>query len=135
RDVVHIAAGRQIIWKLHPNENVARARAEIGRFAPGAQVYESVSAEEMIATCDVLVTQFSSTAYVGLALGKQVHSYFDIEELGRLCPIQNGRTSARRIANVCRELLGLPERAGEVASVASSLQVACAPVANTRQQA
>ena len=134
-EVLAIAAGRPIIWKLHPNENVVRARAEIGRLAPGALVLDSGSAEEMIANCEVLVTQFSSTAYVGLALGKRVHSYFDLEELGRLCPIQNGRTSARRIANVCRELLGLPERASDAASVAGSLQVSCAPVANARQRA
>ena len=108
RKVVHIADGRQIIWKLHPNENVARARAELARFAPTVLVYESGNAEEMIANCDVLVTQFSSTAYVGLALGKQVHSYFDLDELRRLCPIQNGRTSARRIAEVCRGLLAQP---------------------------
>ncbi len=107
--VVRIAAGRQIIWKLHPNENVARARAEIGKLAPRALVFDTGNAEEMIANCDVLVTQFSSTAYVGLALGKEVHSYFDVEELRRLCPVQNGRTSAKRIANVCRQLLGLPE--------------------------
>jgi hypothetical protein len=109
RKVLRIAAGRQIIWKLHPNEDARRARAEIGQLAPEALVFDTGSAEEMIANCDVLVTQFSSTAYVGLALGKEVHSYFDVEELRRLCPLQNGRTSARRIANVCRQLLGLPE--------------------------
>ena len=118
REVLAIAAGRPLIWKLHPNENAVRARAEIGRLAPDALVVDSGSAEEMIANCDVLVTQFSSTAYVGLALGKQVHSYFDIEELGRLCPIQNGRTSAHRIANVCRELLGLPAAARATAMAA-----------------
>jgi len=107
RQVIAIAAGRQIIWKLHPNENVARARAELARHAPGALVFESGNTEEMIANCAVLVTQFSSTAYVGLALGKEVHSYFDVEELARLCPIQNGSTSARRIAEVCRQLLGM----------------------------
>jgi hypothetical protein len=106
--VLQIAAGRQIIWKLHPNENAERARGELEALAPDALVFERGSAEEMIANCDVLVTQFSSTAYVGLALGKEVHSYFDVDELRRLCPIQNGRTSAWRIANVCRELLGLP---------------------------
>jgi hypothetical protein len=107
--VLRIAGDRQIIWKLHPNENGTRARAEIGALAPRALVFDAGSAEEMIANCDVLVTQFSSTAYVGLALGKEVHSYFDVEELRRLCPVQNGRTSAKRIANVCRQLLGLPE--------------------------
>jgi len=109
REVLGIAAGRQIIWKLHPNEKAPRARAELAQLAPQTLVFEMGSAEEMIANCDVLVTQFSSTAYVGLALGKEVHSYFDVDELRRLCPIQNGRTSARNIANVCRQLLGLPE--------------------------
>ncbi len=99
-------AGRPIIWKLHPNENAVRARAELARHAPDALVLESGNTEEMIANCAVLVTQFSSTAYVGLALGKEVHSYFDVEELARLCPIQNGSTSARRIAD------GLPRIAG-----------------------
>lgn len=108
REVLAIAAGRQVIWKLHPNENAKRARAEFAKLAPGALVFDRGNAEEMIANCDVLITQFSSTAYVGLALGKEVHSYFDVEELRRLCPVQNGSTSARRIANVCRELLGLP---------------------------
>jgi hypothetical protein len=107
REVLRIAAGRQVIWKLHPNERASRARAELGRLAPGALVFESGSAEEMIANCAVLVTQYSSTAYVGLALGKEVHSYFDVDELRRLCPVQNGSTSARRIADVCRQLLDL----------------------------
>ncbi len=111
RKVIGIAAGRPVLWKLHPNEDAARARAEFTRFAPDVRVYDSGNTEQMIANCDVLVTQFSSTAYVGLALGKEVHSYFDVEELGRLCPIQNGSTSARRIADVCRQLLGLPEPA------------------------
>ena len=106
--VIDIAAGRPIIWKLHPNENAVRARAELARHAPDALVFENGNTEEMIANCAVLVTQFSSTAYVGLALNKEVHSYFDVEELARLCPIQNGSTSARRIAGVCRDLLGLP---------------------------
>jgi hypothetical protein len=124
RKVLEIAAGRMVIWKLHPNENVPRARAELGRLAPDVKVYESGSAEEMIANCDVLVTQFSSTAYVGLALGKEVHSYFDVEELARLCPIQNGSASARRIADVCRELIDLP--VPDAANNASVLETSAA---------
>jgi hypothetical protein len=58
----------------------------------------------MIANCDVLITRFSSTAYVGLALGKEVYSDFDVDELKTLTPIQNGRAAAN-IATVCRELL------------------------------
>jgi len=105
RDVVALAAGRPIIWKLHPNENVLRARAELGALAPQALIYEAGCAEEMIANCAVLVTQYSSTAYVGLALGKEVHSFFDVAELRRLCPQQNGGVSAARVADVCRDLL------------------------------
>jgi len=105
RDVLHIAAGRPVIWKLHPNENATRARAELAALAPEALIYEHGSAEEMIANCAVLVTQYSSTAYVGLALGKEVHSFFDGAELRRLCPVQNGGTSARNVAAVCRALI------------------------------
>jgi hypothetical protein len=99
-----IAAGRPLVVKLHPNENIARARREVLEICPGADVFGSGSAEEMIANCDVLVTQYSSTAFVGLALGKEVHSYYDRDELLRLLPVQNG-CAARNIAAVCRELL------------------------------
>jgi hypothetical protein len=102
--VLAIANGRPLIFKLHPNERVERAAEEIRRAAPHALVYASGHAEEMIANCEVLVTQYSSTVFVGLALGKEVHSYFDLDELRRLTPIQNGR-AAQNVAAVCRELL------------------------------
>jgi hypothetical protein len=102
---VRIARGRQLIFKLHPNEKFDRAKREIARFAPGALVYTSGTAEHMIANCEALVTEYSSTAFVGLVLGKEVHSEFPIEELRRLLPLQN-RCAARNIAGVCRELLG-----------------------------
>jgi hypothetical protein len=59
----------------------------------------------MIANCDVLITRFSSTVYVGMALGKEVYSDFDLNDLRRMMPIQNGGTSAQNIANIARELL------------------------------
>jgi hypothetical protein len=99
-----IADGRQLIFKLHPMENVQRATAEVDAWAPGSLVYSSGSAEEMIANCDVLITQWSSVAFVGVALGKEVHSYFPDEELHRLLPLQNGGTSAKAIADVCRQV-------------------------------
>ena len=108
---VEIAAGRQLIFKLHPNENKARATREIASWAPGSLVYQDGSAEEMIANCDVLITQYSSTVFVGLALGKEVHSYFDLAELRRLMPIQN-HAAARNIASVCREMLEAEAEAG-----------------------
>ena len=104
RQAVAIAGGRQLIFKLHPNENVKRATREISRYVPGATVFTTGSAEEMIANCDVLITRYSSTAFVGLALGKETHSDFDLDELRRLTPVQNG-SAALNIANVCRQLL------------------------------
>jgi hypothetical protein len=59
----------------------------------------------MIANCDVLVTRYSSVVYVAVALGKEVHADIDAVTLRRLAPIQNGGTSARRIANACRRFL------------------------------
>ena len=104
RRAVDIAAGRRLIFKLHPAENVKRATREISRCAPGATVFTTGSAEEMIANCDVLITRYSSTALVGLTLGKETHSDFDMDELRRMTPIQNG-SAALNIANVCRRLL------------------------------
>jgi len=104
RRAVEIAGGRQLIFKLHPIENVERAIREIRAHAPGAMVFATGSAEEMIANCDVLITRFSSTAFVGVALGKKTYSDFDIDELRRLMPLQNG-SAALNIANVCRRVL------------------------------
>ncbi len=107
RRAVTIAAGRALIFKLHPNENAPRAIAEIARLAPAARVFATGSAEEMIANCDVLITRFSSTAFVGLALGKETYSDFDMDEMRRLMPVQNG-SAAANIARVCRGLLEEP---------------------------
>jgi hypothetical protein len=104
RRAVEIAGKRPIIFKLHPNENVERATREIQRHAPGAMVFATGSAEEMIANCDVLITRFSSTAFVGLALGKETYSDFPMDEMRRLTPVQNG-SAALNIANVCRRVI------------------------------
>jgi hypothetical protein len=92
------------VFKLHPNEKLDRATREIREVSATALVYQTGSAEEMIANCDVLVTQYSSVSYVGLALGKEVHSYFDVDELKQLLPLQHGR-AAENIGDVCRALL------------------------------
>lgn len=106
-----MAAGRTLIFKLHPNEDPVRARAEIARHAPEALVFDQGSAEEMIANCDELLTEWSSTVFVGVALGKKIHTNFDEVTVRRLSPLQNGGTSARNIAAVCRALLGGPQAA------------------------
>ena len=105
REAVRIAAGRQLLFKLHPNEDPSRSSREIRRVAPDAIIYTTGNTNHMVANSDVLITQYSSVVYVGLALGKEVHSYFDLEALTAMAPEQNGGTSGRRIADVCREFL------------------------------
>lgn len=101
---LELAGGRQLIFKLHPNENVERATREIERWAPGCPVYSEGKTEEMIANSRMLIAQFSSTIFVGSALHKEVHCGLDPEELKRLTPEQNGRAAAN-IAEVCRSVL------------------------------
>ena len=117
RKAVRIARGRQLVFKLHPNENFARAEREIRRHAPGALMYRSGNTEEMIANCDVLITRYSTTVYVGLALGKECYSDFDVEELRAMVPLQN-RSSAQAIAALCAGMLEYPPlREGEPAGM------------------
>jgi len=105
RRCLEIADGRPIVFKLHPNEEKEEATREIKALAPHALVFPDGNTGHMIANCDALITQYSSVVYIGLALGKEVHSYFDVEKLKRLTPLQNGGTSGRNIAEVCRGLL------------------------------
>jgi hypothetical protein len=107
KHAVKIAAGRKLLFKLHPNEKFDRAEAEIRKYAPaGTMVYHSGNTNHMIANCCELITQYSTVVYTGIALGKKVHSYFDVDELKRLAPIQNGGVSAKNIAQVCRGYIG-----------------------------
>jgi hypothetical protein len=47
--------------------------------------------------------------FVGLALGKEVHSYHPMDVLKRLMPVQN-RSAALNIALECRRLLAARPR-------------------------
>jgi hypothetical protein len=123
---LEIAAGRKLIFKLHPNENAARATREIAVLAPEALVYSTGCAEEMIANCDALITQYSSTVFVGVALGKEVHSYNDLAEIRRLLPLQN-RSAARNIAGVCSELLAATQAAAAAAPASAGGATASVP--------
>jgi hypothetical protein len=105
RKVIKIANGRQVIFKLHPNEKWTRATREINKYAPGALVYTDININHLIANCDVLVTIYSSVVYIGMALGKEVYSDFSIDNLKKLTPIQNGSTSALQIARITKEEL------------------------------
>ncbi len=116
RKAQRIAAGRDLLFKLHPNENIQRATREIRELAPEALIFADGNTNHMIANCDVLVTKYSSVVFVAVALGKEVHSDLDADTLRRLAPIQNGGTSGQRIAEICLERLGeerLPAMAQE----------------------
>jgi hypothetical protein len=99
-----MAAGRQLIFKLHPNENAERATREILAVAPNALVFADGNAEEMVANCDVLITEHSSLTFCGLALGKEVHTNLPLEQVEALLPVQN-RHAAEEIADVIRGVL------------------------------
>ncbi|NVN96591.1 MAG: CDP-glycerol glycerophosphotransferase family protein [Bacteroidetes bacterium] len=81
RECIKLSEGKQIIFKLHPNELVKRATQEILEIVPNAIVYSNGNTNHMIANCDILITKYSSVAFVGLILDKKVHSYFNIKML------------------------------------------------------
>ena len=106
KECVKIADGRRLLFKLHPNEEIDRAMPEIKHNTPdGTMIYWGGNTNEMIANCTELITQYSTVVYTGMALGKKVHSYFDVEELKRLTPIQNNGTSAKNIAHIVRNFV------------------------------
>lgn len=104
-DAVNFSEGKQMIFKLHPNESLPRAAREINKYAPGSIILNSGNTNHMIANCDILVTSYSSVVYVGLALGKKVYSSFKLEYLKKLLPVQNGGQSAKNIADISRLML------------------------------
>jgi hypothetical protein len=106
RNCVSVANGRQLIFKLHPNEKRERAILEIKGNAPSdTLIYTEGNINPMIAHCEELITQYSTVVYIGLALNKKVHSYFNVEDLKRKAPIQNGGRSAEHIAEICRSYI------------------------------
>jgi hypothetical protein len=108
RRCVQIADGRPLVFKLHPTENSRRARFELAKHAPDALLLEHGNVDHMIANASVVITQQSTCTFVAMALGKEVHTYLDKEELRELMPIQNGGASAYRIANLCKHVLHTP---------------------------
>ena len=107
-EVKRIACDREVIFKLHPNENHKRAMKEIRKIFPSSKICIAGNINEMIANCEVLITQYTSAVFIGLALGKKVHSYFDVNELRQLLPVQNKGKSAQRIASIVRATVNTP---------------------------
>jgi hypothetical protein len=103
-----IAGERTLVFKLHPLENVKRATREINKYAPGALVFAYGNVNPMIANADVVITQQSTSTFIAVALGKEVHTNLKLEELKRLLPIQNDGASAAQIARICERILRTP---------------------------
>lgn len=100
-----IAGSKKLIFKLHPNENFKRAIKEIKKYAPDSLIFTNANVNHLIANCDILITKFSSVVYIGLALGKEVYSDFNINSLINMLPIQNSGTSGQKIASICANYL------------------------------
>jgi hypothetical protein len=97
------ANGRQMLFKTHPNEDQKRAVSEIKSVTPkGTLIFTDGNSNHMVANCEELITQYSTLVYVGIVLGKKVNSFFDVNELYKLTPLQNAGVSAGRIADICR---------------------------------
>ena len=106
KEAVKIANGRKLLFKLHPNEKFERASAEIRKYAPGGTlIYKKGNTNHMIANCAELITQYSTVVYTGMALDKKVYSYFNVDRLKELMPMQNGGMSAYNIAYLCRNFI------------------------------
>lgn len=108
RKCVSIAGKRALIFKLHPLEDEKRATREIQKHAPGALILAYGNINPMIANAGAVVIQQSTSAFIALALGKEVHANLKIEELKRLMPIQNDGASAAQIARICERILHTP---------------------------
>ncbi len=106
---VEIAADKKLIFKLHPLENAPRAIREIAKEAPDATVFTHGNVSHMMANSAVVITQQSTSTFVAVALGKEVHTRLNVAELKRLMPIQNSGTSAAQIAHLCQRMLHTPE--------------------------
>jgi len=69
--------------------------------------FQDRSAEEMIANCDVLITRYSSTAFVGLALGKKRIRITRWTSCAGCCPCRTGplRSISRMYAGGCWKMM------------------------------
>jgi hypothetical protein len=56
----------------------------------------------------VVITQQSTCTFVAIALGKEVHTKLNIEELKHLMPNQNDGASAEYIAHISERILHTP---------------------------
>ncbi|MGE5682639.1 MAG: hypothetical protein ACM34K_17365 [Bacillota bacterium] len=100
-----IAGKDQLIFKLHPNENIQRATKEINKYAPGALVFSEGNIYHMVANCHTLVSRYSSVVHMANVLGKKIYCDIDRLVLEKLKPLQNGGLSAKNIARIAKKII------------------------------
>ena len=110
--MVEIANDRKVIVILPLDESFYRLKQGIQKYAPDALVYLEGNIEELIANCEILITNRLSEIYVALAFGKAVYANVDLDLLKKMIPLQHGQ-AARNIANVCRTILETSNFTGE----------------------
>jgi hypothetical protein len=103
-DALRIARGWPLLFRIPDSEKHQRTIEEIRQLAPQARILTSGDIGPMVANCGMLITQCLSVAFIGMALGKDVHSYINLAVAYGLLPLQNGGQSAANIARVCRDL-------------------------------
>ena len=107
---LEIAAGRDVIFKLHPAENHRRAIREIRSYTKESPIITDGDIRPMIANCCALICKYSTVALFGVAMEKEVHSDIGPDLLQALKPLQNGGRSAEYIASKCERMVHLSER-------------------------
>jgi len=105
KQVKKIVSNQNVIFKLHPRENVERATKEIRKLFPSSKIFADGNTDHMIANCHTLFTKYSSVLLVAAALGKKVYSDLDEKTIKALTPWQNGGSSAERISQVIQSVL------------------------------
>jgi hypothetical protein len=104
QDALRIANGWGLLFRIPASERHQRLIEEIRLLAPDAKVFTDGDIGPMVANCGILITQSLSVAFIGMALGKEVHSYMNLAKAYGLLPLQNGGQSAANIARICRTL-------------------------------
>lgn len=105
RDALRIARGWELVFLISASESHPRTIEEIQQLAPAARLFTEGEVGPMVANCGMLITQCPSVAFIGMALGKELHSHMNLAKVYGLLPLQNGGQSASNIAQVCRNLL------------------------------
>jgi hypothetical protein len=123
QDALRIARGWQVLFRIPAGDKRQRIIDEVQEWAPSAKVFTDGEVGPMVANCSMLITQCPSVAFMGMALGKELHSYMNLAKAYVLLPLQNGGQSAANIARVCRPLLPAISRQKSALQISNGLRL------------